>query len=94
MAYNERAVFSPMKQKHVRMRVDGTGGGTGFLNSEGGRLLNMDRQVRGMQDEQVNLHVTIEGAIASGKSSNLLALSEVAQAQGEYHAGCHKLVDY
>ena len=83
MAYNERAVYSPMKQKHVRMRVDGTGGGTGFLNSEVGRLLNIDREVRGTGSEQIKLHVIIEGAIASGKSSNLLALSEVAQAQGK-----------
>ena len=93
LAYNERAVFSPMKQQHVRMRVDGTGGGTGFLNSEAGRMISIDREVRG-NESQIKLHVTFEGSIASGKSTNMLALSEVAQAQGESSTGCVQCTVY
>ena len=63
LAGSERAVFSPVKQEYVKMKVNNTGTGVGFTNSEAGRLLCLDREIL-FPGEQMNIGVVFEGCIA------------------------------
>ena len=96
LAAMERAVFSPVKQKYVKMKINNTGSGVGFTNSEEGRLICMDREITS-PGEQINIGVVFEGCIAGslplnvlsndqvssgGKTTNMLQIAELSQIQG------------